>query len=62
MSMGATPTGADDVFDQFLTDRGHETEPVGWEQNRRKKQCPDCGGLHDDAATSCTVCGWTPAR
>jgi len=50
----------DDVFDDFLDQRGYETSDVGWEENYNKKQCPDCGGLHDVDATSCTVCGWSP--
>lgn len=59
--MASAPTGADDeVFDQFLTDRGHDVDEVGWQQDHNKKQCPECSGLHDLAATSCTVCGWTP--
>ena len=59
--MASAPNGADDdVFDQFLTDRGHSVERVGWEMEYNKKQCPECGGLHDRAASSCTVCGWEP--
>lgn len=50
----------DDMFDQFLSQRGYETEDKGWESNYNKKQCPDCGGLHDSGATKCTVCGWSP--
>lgn len=49
-----------DVFDEFLNQRGYETEDPGWEENYNKKQCPDCGGLHDVDATACTVCGWSP--
>jgi rubredoxin len=48
------------MFDDFLAQRGHETGEVGWEESYNKKQCPDCGGLHDTAATECSVCGWTP--
>lgn len=58
--MASSPGGADDVFDQFLTDRGHATDRVGWAQDGRKKQCPECYGLHHVSATSCTVCGWVP--
>lgn len=59
--MASAPNGAgDDVFDQFLSDRGHPVEQVGWETEYNKKQCPECGGLHDNSATSCTVCGWEP--
>jgi hypothetical protein len=50
----------DDLFDEFLSQRGHETGDVGWEDNYNKKQCPDCGGLHERGATECTVCGWSP--
>lgn len=50
----------DDVFDQFLTQRGHETKDAGWEDSYNKKQCPDCGGLHNQGASQCTVCGWSP--
>jgi len=57
--MASAPS--DDIFDDFLEQRGHDVERVGWEQNYNKKQCPDCGGLHDDAAAQCTVCGWSPA-
>ena len=52
--------GDDDMFDEFLAQRGHEVETVGWEENYNKKQCPDCGALHDTGASSCTVCGWSP--
>lgn len=50
----------DDVFDDFLAQRGYETSDEGWEESYNKKQCPDCGGLHDADATNCTVCGWSP--
>jgi len=48
------------MFDEFLDQRGHDTEAVGWEENHNKKQCPDCGGLHESGATECSVCGWSP--
>jgi hypothetical protein len=47
-------------MDQFLADRGHTTEPERWDRSYNKKQCPDCGGIHDDAAAECAVCGWQP--
>jgi hypothetical protein len=50
----------DDLFDQFLADRGHETDPVRWETSYNKKQCPECGGLHGRDAVECSVCGWQP--
>ncbi|WP_458186859.1 HVO_0416 family zinc finger protein [Haladaptatus sp. NG-WS-4] len=59
--MASAPTGNDEsMFDQFLADRGHETERLDWEQEYNKKQCPECGGLHDLAASECSVCGWHP--
>ena len=51
----------DDIYDDFLEQRGHDVERVGWERNYNKKQCPDCGGLHESGASECTVCGWTPS-
>jgi hypothetical protein len=57
--MAAEPSD-DDLFDQFLADRGHETEPVRWDRSYNKLQCPDCGGLHDSDASECVVCGWRP--
>ncbi|MFB6178484.1 MAG: HVO_0416 family zinc finger protein [Halorientalis sp.] len=57
--MASAPSN-DDLLDEFLSDRGHEVESVGWEENYNKKQCPECGGLHDTAATECSVCGWVP--
>lgn len=59
MSSAPDDTG-DDVFDQFLSQRGHETEPVRWERDHNKKQCPECMGLHDLSAEECSVCGWSP--
>ena len=55
MASAETP---DDVLDQFLEDKGHVT--VSWEESYNKKQCPECGGLHDVGATACSVCGWAP--
>lgn len=51
---------SDDVIDDFLSERGHDTEPAAWQRDYNKKQCPDCGGLHDRTATECSVCGWAP--
>ncbi len=59
--MASAPSD-DEMFDQFLSERGHETEPVGWDHSYNKKQCPECGGLHDASATECSVCGWVPGR
>ncbi|PSP74841.1 hypothetical protein BRC81_16810 [Halobacteriales archaeon QS_1_68_20] len=56
----APDSGNDELFDEFLTRRGHETEDVAWERDHNKKQCPECGGLHELSASTCTVCGWTP--
>jgi len=52
---------ADELLDDFLSQRDNDVDGQTWEENYNKKQCPDCGGLHDTAATECTVCGWTPA-
>ncbi|MFB6123599.1 MAG: HVO_0416 family zinc finger protein [Haloferacaceae archaeon] len=57
--MASAPSD-DDLFDQFLTDRGHEPAPTRWDRSYNKLQCPDCGALHDTAASDCSVCGWTP--
>jgi hypothetical protein len=55
-------TSNDELFDEFLADRGHETETDSrsWERDYNKKRCPDCSGLHGLDAASCTVCGWQP--
>ena len=58
--MGTRMATANDVFDEFLSDRGHETESLSWERDYNKKRCPDCGGLHGLDASSCSVCGWIP--
>jgi ribosomal protein L40E len=57
--MASAPSD-DELFDQFLNDRGHDTEPVRWDRSYNKLQCPDCGALHDTSATDCSVCGWAP--
>lgn len=49
-----------DMFDEFLSERGHETETPSWETEYNKKQCPECMGLHDTSASECSVCGWSP--
>jgi hypothetical protein len=51
---------ADDIFDEFLAERGHDTDPATWEQDYNKKRCPECGGLHETSAVTCSVCGWEP--
>jgi len=56
----ATASTDDDLLDDFLAQHGHETDRPGWEESYNKKQCPECGGLHDLGATDCTVCGWRP--
>lgn len=57
--MASAPSN-DDLFDKFLSDRGHDTESVGWDESYNKLQCPECGGVHDSSATACSVCGWSP--
>jgi hypothetical protein len=58
--MASAPNDTDELFDQFLTQRGHDTETVSWEEDHNKKRCPECGGLHDLDAAQCGVCGWAP--
>ncbi|MFW6437043.1 MAG: HVO_0416 family zinc finger protein [Halococcoides sp.] len=48
---------ASDPIDDFLASR----DPTGWETSYNKKQCPDCGALHGETASRCSVCGWAPA-
>lgn len=57
----ASTSSDDEMFDQFLSRRGHDTSEVGWEMDYNKKQCPECSGLHDRSATECSVCGWSPS-
>jgi len=59
--MSSAPDDGNDVFDQFLSQRGHRTETVRWERDYNKKQCPECSALHDLSAAECSVCGWQPA-
>lgn len=58
--MSSAPS-SEDLFDEFLEDNGHETEIERWERSFNKKQCPECGGLHDESASKCNICGWHPA-
>ena len=58
--MASAPS--DDMFDEFLSQRGHDMDSPGWEDSYNKKQCPECGGLHNSDAVECTICGWSPAR
>jgi hypothetical protein len=48
---------SEDMFDQFVKDRGLEDEQT-WIDDYNKKKCPDCFALHDQEAESCSVCGW----
>jgi hypothetical protein len=50
----------DDLFEEFLSQRGHDTSAASWDESYNKKQCPDCGALHRTAETECSVCGWSP--
>jgi len=52
----------EDLYDSFLESRGHEVGTREWEEEYNKKQCPECGGLHDTDATKCGSCGWVPVR
>ncbi len=57
--MATAPDSDDDLFDEFLSARGHEPSRE-WDESYNKKQCPECGGLHASSAVQCTVCGWEP--
>ncbi len=57
--MATAPNPTDDIVDEFLAARGHET-PQRWHRDANKKQCPECYGLHDMGAMQCAVCGWHP--
>ena len=59
MATAPNPDG-DDLIDDFLTRRGHETTGGGWNRDHNKKQCPECAGLHELSANECSVCDWTP--
>jgi len=59
--MASAPDSAgDELFDEFLSSRGHEVQT--WESSYNKKRCPECGGIHEVEATSCQVCGWQPGE
>ena len=60
MSSSAPSADDDDVFDEFLSDRGHETEIVRWDRSYNKLQCPECGALHPEGTARCDVCDWRP--
>lgn len=53
-------TADDDILDEFLAERGHDTGSASWERDYNKKRCPECGGLHPLSASECSVCGWAP--
>ena len=57
--MATAPNPTDEIVDEFLAARGHESSQK-WEQNANKKQCPECHGLHDMGAMQCSVCDWQP--
>ena len=50
----------EDLFDRFLAQRGHDVSST-WDRSYNKKQCPECGGLHELDATACGICGWREA-
>lgn len=57
--MATADDAADDLIKDFLEVNGHEP-PENWDRSYNKKQCPECGGLHDKSASLCSVCGWRP--
>lgn len=58
--MASAPQSGDELIDDFLSRRGHESEDVSWNRDHNKKRCPECGGLHELEANECSVCDWTP--
>jgi len=55
--MATAPTN-DPTVDQFLGENGHDVRE--WEDDGRKKRCPECGAVHDAGASDCSVCDWFP--
>lgn len=60
MACMASAPSDDEMYDEFLSMRGHDVDDVDWEESYNKKQCPECGGLHETGAVECSVCGWEP--
>ncbi|ERG99740.1 MAG: hypothetical protein J07HQX50_00892 [Haloquadratum sp. J07HQX50] len=60
--MATAPNSDDALLDQFLKNRGHDTDSLEWEASYNKKQCPECSALHQSSASKCSVCGWNPER
>ncbi len=58
--MAIAPDDTDELVDEFLSQNGHEV--ATWDEDYNKKQCPECGALHDTDATHCSVCGWRPGE
>ncbi len=58
--MASGPKELGDTVDDFLISRGHENANPDWLWDGKKKQCPECFGLHPGTASECTVCGWVP--
>jgi len=57
--MASSSDPDDALFDDFLARRGHDDDRT-WDRSYNKLQCPECGGLHEQTATECGVCGWAP--
>lgn len=58
--MGSAPNEVTDAVDRVLIQNGHEPADPEWLWDGRKKQCPECYGLHAVAARECAICGWAP--
>lgn len=58
--MGSAPNNGIDPVDRLLIQNGHEVRDPDWLWDGRKKQCPECYGLHSGGARKCSVCGWIP--
>lgn len=50
------------MYDEFLESRGHIVTERDWDEAKRKKQCPSCGGIHSPDAEQCESCGWEPVE
>lgn len=58
--MGSAPDELTTSVNDFLIQRGHEERDPDWLWDGKKKQCPECYGLHGGSARECDVCGWFP--
>jgi ribosomal protein S27AE len=55
-----SPPPHDIVEDVNRSEQAESTEQSEWDVRFQKKQCPNCSALHEQSASDCGVCGWTP--